>query len=320
MKAQNSSKKQRCLSALVSLPAVGLVLLAPALALSQTPATQPSPAPPAAAPAPLVPAPATAPAPDPAPAPGAPPAAAEPTAPAAAPSEGPPPVVQPAEAPPAVVQPTAPAPTGRAAPAAAADGGYNDVPDEGNLEPIKEPALFMVGLGWDFSLPLASTADFTNQFSVQGFSIEVKYVGLGKLEIGGLVAWHTLAEKGFSTYTDPTGEVTVSGTSVHEMSSNPLMLRAHYAFRQGERPDPIGKLVPYVAVGVGGSRVLRRIDLGIDRFTRESWHWAVGPEVGVELPLGPATLLLSSRLNYLFASGGGPEQLYLNFTVGAGLD
>jgi len=236
------------------------------------------------------------------------------------PAEAPPAVVQPAEAPPAVVQPTAQAPTGRAAPSAAADGGYNDVPDEGNLDPIEEPALFMVGLGWDFSLPLASTADFTNRFSVQGFSIEVKYVGLGRLEIGGLVAWHTLAEKGFSTYTDPTGDVTVSGTSVHEMSSNPLMLRAHYAFRQGARPDPIGKLVPYVAVGVGGSRVLRRIDLGIDRFTRESWHWAVGPEVGVELPLGPATLLLSSRLNYLFASGGGPEQLYLNFTVGAGLD
>ena len=181
----------------------------------------------------------------------------------------------------------------------------------------------MVGLTWDLSIPLASTADFTNQVSVQGFGIEVKYLGLDKVglknvEVGGMVAWHTLAQKGYATFVD--GDTTVSGTTVNEMSSNPLLLRAHYVFRSGDRPDAVGTIVPYVAGGVGGARVLRRTDLGINRFVEESWHWAVGPELGIELPLGPATLLVSSRLNYLFGSGDGPEQLYVNLSVGAGLE
>ncbi|HSC88258.1 MAG TPA: hypothetical protein VLC09_13340, partial [Polyangiaceae bacterium] len=207
---------------------------------------------------------------------------------------------------------------GRTAPADS--NGYSDIPDDSSLEPVKEPALFAVNLGWDLSLPLGSTADFTDQFSVQGFSIEVRYLGLGNLELGGLVAWHTLAQKGYSTTTDDTGTVTVSGTTVHELSSNPLLFRARYSFRQGPRPDKVGQLIPYVVAGFGGARALRRVDFGIDRYSTESWHWALGPEAGIELPVGPAALNLAARFNYLFETGSAPEQLYMNFVVGVSLE
>lgn len=199
-------------------------------------------------------------------------------------------------------------------------GGYNDFPDSGELETIKEPPLFLVALLWDLSLPLASTTDFTNRFSIQGFSIEVKYLGFGNFSLGGLVAWHTLSDKTTRSFED--GDVTVTGTQVRELSSNPLYLRAHYAFRDSSPVDLKLKnqLIPYVALGVGGSRVLRRADLGIQRLAAESWHWAVGPEVGIEYPFGPVSLIVSGRLNYLFGSGEGPEQLYANFNVGIGLE
>ena len=336
-------------------------LLLATSALAQTAPVQPAPAPTAPAAAPAKP-PAAAPTPAPQPAPVAPPAPAQPApapaaspaspttsdpstpptsgaVPEAAPDSAPPaPPVEPAptadpNTPPPVVGPAGtspePAPTGRTQPPVNASTDDQDYPTTGTapsttgLQPAKDPKQLLVAILWDFSLPLGNTSDFTSQFSLQGFSIEVKYLGFGNLGLGGMVAWHTMAEKKQRIY--EIDNATLYGTQVREFSSNPLLARVHYTFRSTKKEDDPSKetkpqVTPYVAAGFGGSRVVRRVDTGVFGISQESWHWTIGPEAGIEYPVGPVVVIGAARLNYLFGSGDGPEQLYANFSLGVGLE
>lgn len=222
-----------------------------------------------------------------------------------------------------------PAPSGRTQPQFNASTDDQDYPTTGTapsttgLQPAKDPKQLLVAILWDFSLPLGNTSDFTSQFSLQGFSIEVKYLGFGNLGLGGMVAWHTMAEKKQRIY--EVDDATLYGTQVREFSSNPLLARVHYTFRSTKKEEDPSKeakpqLTPYVAAGFGGSRVVRRVDTGVLGLSQESWHWMLGPEAGIEYPVGPVVVIGAARLNYLFGSGDGPEQLYANFSLGVGLE
>lgn len=209
-------------------------------------------------------------------------------------------------------------PTGRAAPPSTDLSALN----EEETLPEEEPSKFLIGITWDFSLPLGNTADFTDAFGFQGFSLEVKYIALGRLGFGGMVSWHSLGERTFATLEDE--NATLTGTQVRELSFNPITLRAHYAFSDRPvKPKDAGgaafklEATPYVALGLGGARAASRVDLGIDVITRESWHFTMVPEVGLELPVGPVILIGSTRLNFLAGSGDRDEQLYVNFNLGA---
>ncbi len=214
-------------------------------------------------------------------------------------------------------EPSAPAETapGDTAPAAAEsvdDGGYSDATLVSPPTPESYPqdSVFMLGVLWDVSIPVASTTDFTSKVSPQGISVDGRYRGFGNLGIGFTVAWHTLSEKTRSTTTY--GSATISGTQVRETAATPFTGKIFYALRD------MKKVIPYVGFGLGGARVVRRLDMGISRFTDESWHWAMVPEIGVEVPAASFDLLASTRFNYLFKSSDAPEQLYFNLSVGVG--
>src|SRR5690606_2277882 len=99
----------------------------------------------------------------------------------------------------------------------------------------------------------------------------------------------TLSEKTRRTTTY--GPATISGVQVRETSSTPFTGKVFYALRD------MKKVIPYAGFGLGGARVVRRLDIGISRFTDESWHWAMVPEVGIEVPASSFDLLASARFN-----------------------
>lgn len=291
----------------------------PGAALAQTPGPEAPAAP--AKPAPTAPAEAEAAPTEPAPAEPAPaetaaaePAAAEPAAVETAPGE-PAPTAAPETAPGAAGAAGATAAAAVTPPeppqAAAGEGGdYANSPEA--LPEKEEESPFILGILWDMSLPLGSTKDFAGKYSVPGMSIDGRYRGFGNFGIGLTLAWHRIEEKSEETVTKD--NATLTGTMVREVSSSPFTVKFTYAKRQGL------SFVPYAGVGVGGTRVLRRLDVGVARFVDESWHFTFVPEIGVEVPLGPVLALVSTRFNYAVKTKEAPEQLYMNFSVGIGFD
>ena len=243
------------------------------------------------------------------------PAADEEAPPLATPPTGEPPVAQP----PPVVNPVAL--SGPDTPALVTenkiltpqeyDDGYNDsLPSSESLLAQPDPK-FMIGLGLDTSLPIGEAGEFARGFSFQGFSIDVRYLGFDEIQVGGMIAWHTMSNKLVDTIEE--GPATLTGTMVRELSVTPMVAKLTYA-----RLNKDG-VVPYVSFGAGGARVLRRVDLGIARIVQENWQWALIPEAGVMLPVGPVMLMGAFRYNLLIAGSDQPTAQYLNFVLGVGL-
>lgn len=172
------------------------------------------------------------------------------------------------------------------------------------------------GAAWDLSIPVGSTQDVVGNVSPSGFSLEARYIGLGRLSFGLFTGIHYMTAKDETTTTE--GPVTISGTQVRSIASTPWLARVHLSLVDVRTSAAQSRPVPYVAFGFGGARVLRTLDMGISGFSKESWHWAMSPEIGVQLPLNRAVFYLSSRFNYFASSGDGPEQMYVNLTLGAG--
>jgi hypothetical protein len=206
-------------------------------------------------------------------------------------------------------------------PSAASDGGYGkgepSKPTDVALVEEKKKSGLLVGFFLDSSLPLGSSSEFVDTFSFQGFSVDLRYIGFGNLGLGGMVAWHTIAEK--SQRTLEWEGAALTGTMVTELSLTPILAKVSYALREVPEGAPPKQFVPYVATGLGASRLVRRLDAGISRIVDESWHFSLVPEVGVEVPVGPVAVLAAARFNYLFATDDAPEQLYMNFSLGVGL-
>ncbi len=180
---------------------------------------------------------------------------------------------------------------------------------EGEKDPVSP---FLFGVLWDHSFPLGKSRDLVRNYSLRGFAFEGRYQGLKNFGLGFRIAWNTMEEKETSTYTQ--GALTVTGTQLRTLSASPMFLTVSYGM-------PRDRVIrPYVMFGAGGARVLRQLDLGISRYLEESWHWAVAPEMGLEIPTDYLVVMAAARMNALFATKEAPSQLYLSFSLGLGFD
>jgi hypothetical protein len=175
---------------------------------------------------------------------------------------------------------------------------------------------FFIGATWDMNLPVGSSTEFASTFGVQGVGVQARYQGLGRIGLGGVVAWEAWSQK--SDQTTVSGNATLGGTQARTIWVNPVYARAQFALFDIRSPSSHKTPVPYAALNFGGAHATRRVDVGISRLTEDSWHWAFAPEIGVEIPVSRLVVLAGARFNYLFASGEGPEQLYFSFNIGLG--
>lgn len=259
-------------------------------------------------------------------APGQPAESASAAAPAPA-AETPPPVAEPApaaETPPPVAEPVAETPA--ATPPSVAESDTLPAPPNETLlvqEQTPNPLPIVLGVMWDLSQPVGSTSDFVGSFSGRGFALDFRYWGFGRFGVGAAFVWDTMSHKSMVERT--IGDVTVSGVSAKELDSNVLVGKVlvsafdwktvHAEGHESKMPRVV---IPYAAFGFGGARIVRRTDIGVSRYVDESWHWALSPEIGVEVPTQFVDWMLAVRFNYIAGSSGGPEQLFMNFGIGGG--
>lgn len=225
-------------------------------------------------------------------------------------TEAPEPAAPPAQTPPPSAATEAAAapvdPTATSTPAA--DDDYAGATDAALVEEKRGPKNLSLGVALDVTFPMGKSAEYIKSASIQGLSLDLRYYAWGNIGIGAGVALDSLSKKLTDTVT--WGNATFTGTQVRELSFTPITLKGYYAWRDNERA------VPYVAVGVGAARSVRRLVVGISGLSEAAWHLAMVPEAGLQIPVGPTLLLTNVRFNYLPASGGVEDQMFANFSVG----
>lgn len=304
------------LSARRSLALAGFVFLSSPCALAQT---APAPAPVQTAPPPVAPPPEegnpTDEADTEAPAPGLAPETTSSAAPEGSESApgtpSSPAAPQGSEPAPAAASPASTEPDAPAAPAGATQEPVDDYDGASTTALVEEkprPKNLSLGVAVDLTWPMGKAADFISKTSIQGLSLDLRYYAWGNIGIGLGLGLDSLSKK--STETATWENATITGTQVRELSYTPLTLKGYYAWREQTR------VVPYVAAGLGAARAVQRLTVGITGLAEASWHFAIVPEVGLQIPAGPTLLLTNVRLNYLPPSAGVGEHVFANLSFG----
>lgn len=188
------------------------------------------------------------------------------------------------------------------------DDDYSGATDDALVEPGKRTKDLSLGIALDLTWPLGSAANYIGSASIQGLSLDLRYYAWGNIGVGVGVALDSLSKK--TNTTVEWENATITGTQVREINFTPLLAKGYYAWRDQER------FVPYVALGLGAARTVRRLIVGFSSLSDASWHFAAVPEAGLQIPAGPTVILTNLRLNYLPPAAGIDEQVFVNFSVG----
>lgn len=179
-------------------------------------------------------------------------------------------------------------------------------------QPTVERSRLLLAIAYDLALPLGHTQNYNKNFSARGFTVEGRYLWRSGWTAGLAFGWQVFQARLDGTLTWETA--TVGGAQVRETSATPLTANLGFALNQW------GKVVPFVRFGAGAARIGRRLDIGIRRFVDESWHLALVPELGAEIPLSQVMVRAALRYNHFVKSDDVPAQSYLSFSLGVGFN
>ncbi len=173
------------------------------------------------------------------------------------------------------------------------------------------PQEFLWGLSWNLGLPTSNTKDYTDDFSLRGIGLEGRKFINPSMTVGLSFGWNVFWEKSFET--EPTENLTVSGTQYRYLNFFPLMANVHKYWGY------YGEFRPYLGLNAGTYIIENRLELGLFALQETNWHFGFAPEVGFQMPAGRFLGFVNVRYNYALKAGSTPEQAYWGFNVGVGL-
>jgi OmpW family len=147
---------------------------------------------------------------------------------------------------------------------------------------------------WVMGMPLGSTSDFIDQFSVRGFAIDGRGYVTDNLTVGGRAGWSTFY-KDFGWVTETNGNYTINGYKRRYINTIPLTINAHYYFGKSQ-------VLPYIGLGAGAYYVETRDFMGIYYLREKAWHFGLAPEAGVEIPFGNSNTGINFAVKYNYAA------------------
>ena len=178
----------------------------------------------------------------------------------------------------------------------------------------------LAGFSYNVSLPTSNLKEFVKKTSFGGIDFEIRWFNSNNVSIGLLTGWNLFNEKTnkLIQIDDDGLNGAVSGTQIRTVNSFPFTVNAHYYL--GSKRDPARF---YFGAGAGVYYIRQRLEIGVNTFESNNWHFGITPEAGVLFQMNRYTsLIVKTNYNYAFSAGttvGGNNDnsiSYLGFSIG----
>jgi len=161
---------------------------------------------------------------------------------------------------------------------------------------------------YTMSIPTGDFADWLEDTSYYGFEVGSRSFTNNSFSWGFATGWNSFSEKRSGTTEVESGAIT--GTSIREMQTFPLLVSAHYYF--GRR----NKVRPYLGLNTGVYFISEVTTLGVYADGDTNAHFGLTPELGVIIPVGDYGLMLNAKYAYAFEGGGNRDFTWLAINIG----
>jgi len=169
------------------------------------------------------------------------------------------------------------------------------------------------GFAWNPAVPLGDLADFTSGLQLRGACMEWRKFNRSDLAVGASISWLVFNDSSEGTVTE--GPLTITGKRWDYVNTIPLHVTAYKYFSTDRRSTRV-----FAGLGAGANWMEYRTEVGSYTFDDSQWHFALAPEIGMQLPWDKWLGFVSVRWQYVFAAGDFEAQNWIDFKIGFGLD
>jgi len=166
---------------------------------------------------------------------------------------------------------------------------------------------------WGISVPTGATKDFTSGVSFRGMSVEWRNFYMRDAAYGINVGWNVFNETDDSTVFFDNAAIT--GKRWHYINAIPIYGAWYKYFSDDKRSSRF-----YAGINAGTAWIEQRTEMSLYQLTEDNWHFAVAPEVGMNLPWDSFLGYVAARYHYAFKTGDMEAQQWIEFKIGFGLD
>ena len=165
------------------------------------------------------------------------------------------------------------------------------------------------GFSYSMAVPMGGIEDYIQSGSYRGINYEGYHELNTKFAVGWLLGWNVFhMELRNETYVKD--NLTITGNQFRYQNEFPMMARGMYLFGLP------GGTRPYIGAGIGVIYNIRRTDIGLYSIETDAWHFAMAPELGINIPVGGSMISSNIRYNYgVKAKDLGPQS-YFSFNLG----
>lgn len=168
------------------------------------------------------------------------------------------------------------------------------------------------GAAWSLAMPLGDTKDFTDSFSLRGFSLEYRNYYTREMAWGLNISYNVFNEEKDSTFYGDNYAVT--GQRWTYINAVPMYLSWHRV--PGGTRD--GSL--FYGLNAGAVWLEQRTTLGLYEVNESNVHLGFAPEIGYHFPWQSFLGYGAVRFNYMLEAGDVPAQSWIELRLGFGLD
>ncbi|HUM11156.1 MAG TPA: hypothetical protein VLT82_09435 [Myxococcaceae bacterium] len=168
----------------------------------------------------------------------------------------------------------------------------------------------LVGLSYQFSIPIGETYNFTPPVSWRGVGLDVATFVRKDLAVGLAFGWIVFHENVTSTVNIRGTDI--SGNQDRTLNIWPTLANARWFPKISSNRD----IQPYLGANVGGYIIERYFAVGLTSSQETHYHFGLAPEIGVFIQNPVGAVFINARYNMAFAAGGVPFQQFLTFSLG----
>lgn len=169
------------------------------------------------------------------------------------------------------------------------------------------------GVAWSLGMPLGDMDEFAPGLSARGVSLDYRRFRSRTFAVGASAGWNVFSEAFDGTYSD--GTISLTAKRWDTINAVPIYVSGFHYFGEDRRSQRW-----YAGLNGGTVYLERTVEIGSYLFEDKTWHLAVAPEIGVQLPWDAFLGYLSLRYNVAFEGDGVPTQSWFDLRLGFGLD